>query len=289
MYSVLRSNRNSIFGFATAVVLGLSGCATRDLTKYPQPESPVAIKVGDAKLSQMSEMRIGSYYDEERQIVVSGHQSGVFPGMMLGVVGVFAADAANKSSGEKQFGDETAAGIELDVMLQELIDEALVDPRASNWKPDGDSLTLQLTPIALFTVEKSGDARLDAMIRAELFDANDTLQWRGGYHARSSETYPLNEDGWMAEDRFENAMHETLERLINACIDDTHGRFNELGEVLIKGKFAMGTIEFESRGFLVREDPDSVVIQFPQGNTYVADRSHYKIRKINPETGKPQS
>lgn len=203
----------------------------------------------------MSEIPIGAYYDQDRQIIVTGHQKGLLTGMMFGVVGVLVADSMNRSSGGKQYGAETAKGENLGSDLNTLLKSALAEGRALQWSLAPENAGLRLTPYAVFTVEKSGEAHLHAMLRAELPGPDGKPIWSGRYFARAPGSYPLTDDGWMNGDRFAAGMNAALGRALDICIDDTHGRLTGTKTITAKGHYPYLNIDLELRAIEVEENP----------------------------------
>jgi len=235
-------------------------------------------------MSKMSELPIGAYYDEPRHIIVTGHQKGLFTGMMFGIVGVVVADQMNKSSGGNKFGAEAAKGTDLGTILDELLAASAVDGNSPNWTRLAADGRLQLTPYAVFTVEKSGDARLYAMLRAELPGEDGKPLWSGRYFARVPGLHPLQESGWMSDNRFTDGMRPALRRALIACIDDSHGRLTGNEKITAKGRFAFLNMDLELRAIVVKEDPDAVVARLLIGDamvlagTHVLDRADFEIK-----------
>ena len=270
---------------AFILAASLTGCASFNrIAHYPTPQQDTSVAVAAKPLSKMTELPIGAYYDEPRHIVVTGHQKGLFTGMMFGIVGVVVADQLNKSSGSNKFGAEAAKGSDLGSVLDELLADSAANARASRWTITTGQAPLQLTPYAVFTVEKSGNARLYAMLRAEIPGSDGQPAWSGRYFARAPGLHPLQESGWMADDRFANGMRTALGRALAACIDDTHGRLTGAATVTAKGRFAYLNNDFELRAIAVREEPDSIIAKLVVGDalvlagTHVLDRSDYEIK-----------
>lgn len=267
---------------ALVAAVAFSGCASTSLSKYPSPQAPATVRVGTKKMSKMSELPVGAYYDEERQIIVAGHQKGLFTGILLGPIGVLAADSANRSVAREKFGDAASQGSDLGSVLQTLLDQAQAGSRAPHWSSSSASDRLELTPYALFTVQKSGDARLHAMIRAELLGADGKPTWTGRYFAPAPGAYPLAEDGWMAHGRFEEAIRSAFILALDACANDTSGKLVEKGRVAGKAVLPFMRSSFDIRGTLVQEQPDFVVIKFPgsAGVTHVISRADFNYRSL---------
>lgn len=277
----------SRLGLAAALIAALSGCASFNrIADYPTPRQPVAIAVVAKPMSKMNELPIGAYYDEPRQIIVTGHQKGLFAGMLFGVVGVIVADQMNKSSGASQFGDDAARSSgDLGAMLREAIDTAVRAGTAATWTHPAADAKVRLSPYAVFTVEKSGQARLYAMLRAEILGADGVPTWSARYFARAPGLHPLDgTDTWMNDGRFVAGMQTALARALDACIADTQGRFASGTPTLAKGRFAYINSELELPFLLVEEQADWVVGRLAAGDvmvlagTHVLDRADYTFK-----------
>lgn len=270
---------------ATLLAVAMTGCASFDrIADYPSPTRQIAVAVVEKPMSKMSELPVGTYYDEARQIIVTGHQKGLFTGMLFGVVGVLAADQINKSAGRSRYGTETAKGADLAVLLDEMVATAVAENRAQHWAKGAADGSLRLTPYAVFTVEKTGEARLYAMLRAEILGNNGKPSWSGRYFARAPGLLPLQESGWMADEQFSKGMRVALGHALNACIDDTHGRLTGTETITVKGRFAFLNMDLELRAIAVHEDSDRIIAKLAVGDamvmagTHVLDRADYEIK-----------
>jgi len=277
----------SRLGLAAAFIATLSGCASFNrIADYPAPNQPVAITVVAKPMSKMNELPIGAYYDEPRQIIVTGHQKGLFTGMLFGVVGVIVADQMNKSSGAARFGDDAARSTgDLAAMLHAAVDAAVRSGAAATWTVSGADAKVRLSPYAVFTVEKSGQARLYAMLRAEILGTDGAPTWSARYFARAPGLHPLDgTDTWMSEERFGVGMQTAIARALDACVADTHGRFGGGTPTLAKGRFAYINSELELPFLLVEEQSDWVVGRLAAGDvmvlagTHVLDRADYTFK-----------
>ena len=82
----------------------------------------------------MNELPLRCFYDEPRQIIISGHQKGLGWGMMFGVVGVLVADSTNKASAGKRFGESAhAASTDIGTLAREVLEEEIAAGRAPGW------------------------------------------------------------------------------------------------------------------------------------------------------------
>lgn len=283
----MTKNLRSLLAIAwlTLLAVAMTGCASFNrIAHYPSPTQPAAVSIVEKPMSKMSELPVGAYYDEPRHIIVTGHQKGLFTGMLFGVVGVVVADQLNKSAGSNRYGAEAAKGTDLAVLLEEMVGAALTEKRAQHWVKGTAKESLRLTPYAVFTVEKTGEARLYAMLRAEMLGRDGKASWSGRYFARAPGLLPLQESGWMADDRFADGMRTALGRALNACIDDTHGRLAGTDTITAKGRFAFLNMDLELRAIVVREESDRVVVKLAVGDamvlagTHVLDRADYEIK-----------
>lgn len=270
---------------AALLTLSFTGCATYNrIAPYPATGQPAKVEVGGVAMSKMSELPLGAYYDPDRQIIVTGHQKGVFTGMMFGLVGVMVADSMNRSSAKDKYGAAAAQGSDLKSILAALLEDPATVSRAPQWTREAAKVNLQLTPYALFTVEKTGQARLYAMLRAELPAAGDKPAWSVRYFAHAPGQYPLEAEGWMKPERFQPAMKAALAKALAACIDDTHGRLTGTKTVTAKGRYPYINEDFELRAIVAQENPDTLVVRLAVGDamvlagTHVLDRADYQIK-----------
>jgi hypothetical protein len=278
--------RRALQGVVTIIVAAaFTGCATFNrIATYPEAQKNTTVSVEAKRMSKMSELPLGAYYDESRHIIVTGHQKGLLTGMVFGVVGVVVADQMNESSGRDKFGSEVEKGSDLGGVLNELLAASITEGRASQWSHEMKDAGLQLTPYAVFTVEKNGDALLYAMLRAEIPRKDGKPTWSGRYFARAPGIHPLNETGWMTEERFSQAIRAGMVRALDACIDDTHGRLTGTATVTAKGKYPYINMDFELSAIVTQEHPDYVVVKLAVGDamvlsgTHVLNRADYEIK-----------
>lgn len=264
-----------------AVTAFVSGCASFNrIAPYPQAERATDVSVVRKPLSKMTELPIGAYYDDERQLVVTGHQKGLFTGMLFGPIGVVMAGQMNQSSAEKKYGDETSrAGNDLGSVLSELLSEAAGQQRAPSWSlNESGEGRLRLSPYAVFTVDKSGKAHMHAMLRAEILGQDRKPAWSARYFARAPGEHALDgEDGWMQNGRFATGIRSALEQALSACIEDTHGRLAEGRKVTAKGRFAYLNAPFELRAIVAREFPDALIARLVVGDAMVLAGTHVLV------------
>lgn len=275
-------------GVTAAVLTAFTGCASYTrIADYPTPSKPTEVSVVAKPMSKMNELPIGTYYDEQRHIIVTGHQKGMVAGMLFGVVGVLVTDQMNKSSGAAKYADDSARSrSDLVSMTRELLTEAMAGGHAPNWSlaPTATTGELRLSPYALFTVEKSGDARLYAILRAEILGADGKPTWSGRYFARAPGLHKLDGDNtWMSADHFAPAIRQALTRAVSVCVADAQGRFTNAKPTKVKGRFAYMNMELEWPFLVVEEQPDYVVGRLAAGDvmvmagTHVLDRTDYQF------------
>jgi hypothetical protein len=269
------------------LLLLYSGCASYNrIADYPAVGKPTTIGVVAKPMSKMNELPIGAYYDLDRQIIVTGHQKGLFTGLMFGVVGVLVADQLNKSSGASKYGDDSASsGVDLATLTRELVAQSVADGTAPGWSVAAAEAGLRLSPYAVFTVEKSGETHLYAMLRAEIIGANGKPTWSARYFARAPGLHKLDgDDTWMTGGRFEPAMRAALQRTIATCIADTHGKLSGATTLTAKGRFPYLNMDLELRTIAVQENADSIIGRLAIGDavvfagTHVLDRKDYVIK-----------
>lgn len=270
-----------------ALSLSLGGCASfKRIADYPAPAAPAQVAVVPKPMSKMSELPLGAFYDESRGIIVSGHQKGVFTGMMFGIVGVIVADQMNKSSAESKYGENSArSGQDLVSLTSELVSAASTRGDSPQWTIGAANPGLRLTPYAVFTVEKDGQSRLHAMLRAETLGKDGAPGWSARYFARAPGLHPLEGgDTWMTGTRFSDGMRTSLARALQACIDDTHGRLTTKSYQIARGHYPYINFDIDLRAIVVQETPDYIVAKLAVGDvmvlagTHVLDRADYTFK-----------
>jgi hypothetical protein len=273
----------------SSIVLALifSGCASFNrIAEYPTPRQPTDVAIVAKPMSKMKELPLGVFYDEPRQIIISGHQKGLGWGMLFGVVGVMVADSANKSGAEKRFGESArGSATDLGTIAHEVVQQEIAASTAATWTLHSAPAHLQLSPYALFTVQKSGQARLHAMLRAEILGADGKPTWSARYFARAEGDHPIEgEAGWMTGTRFADGMRAALHRAVKVCIDDTQGRLTGTRTIKAKGLFPyLNTDKLELPFIVVEENDLTLVGRLAAGDvmvmagTHVLDRSDFTV------------
>lgn len=292
-------NTRSILQSATALRLGLalltttvfSGCASfNHIANYPTPAKPATVAIVAKPLSKMSELPVGAYYDDKREIVISGHQKGLGVSMLFGVVGVLVADAANKSSAESRFGASAQSSVtDLLSLTRAALQETIAAGHAPQWTATDAAAQLQLSPHAVFTVMDSGKARLYAMLSAQVPGAaGSDPAWSVRYFVRAPGEYAVEgADGWMTQNRFSEAMATALRRAVQVCADDAHGKLTGTKKVKAKGRFAMVNFEFDLPILVVSETDDTIVGRLAVGDamimsgTHILNRADYQIKEAD--------
>jgi hypothetical protein len=269
------------------VALTFSGCASFNrIADYPTPRQPSDVAIVAKPMSKMNELPLGAFYDEPRQIIISGHQKGLGWGMVFGIVGVMVADSANKSGAEKRFGDSArSSATDLGTITQEALEQEIAGNPTATWQLHPAPAHLLLSPYAVFTVQKSGQARLHAMLRAEILGADGKPTWSARYFARAEGEHTIEgEDGWMNGTRFADGMRGALQRVIKVCIDDTQGKLTGSRTIKAKGLFPfLNTDKIELPFIVVQESEQSIVGRLAAGDvmvmagTHVLDKSDFTI------------
>jgi len=273
--------------FVASAALLFSGCATFDrIAPYPTPAKSETVAIVAKPMSKMSELPLGVFYDEPRHIIISGHQKGLGWGMMFGLVGVMVADQANKSGAESRFGASARTSTtDLGTILADVVREELAAGVAPGWSLQNAPAHLQFTPYALFTVLKSGKARLYAVLRAEIPGADGKPTWSGRYFVRADGEMPIETaDGWMTGDRFSDGMRVAMREALKTCVEDIRGQLTGTRTVKAKGIFPyINTDVLELPFIVVKEDEQHLVAKLAAGDamvmagTHVLNRADYKI------------
>jgi hypothetical protein len=267
----------------------LSGCATYNrIADFPNPGKPATVAVVAMRINTFTGVPMGTYCDQERQIIVSGHQHGQIFALLLGPIGTIVVHEANASAGESRFGSslQTSSPTDLATLTNELITEAIANQHAPGWTLAKEKPQLRVSPYALFTVN-SDKAHLFAMLRAEMAgpNPNDGPIWSVRYLVRVPGERPIDgPDGWMAENRFVASMRAALRRALQACMDDCAGKLTVTKMVYVQG--LMPYLKDTSRPLpfmIVCEYDDAVVARLALrddpmcAGTYVLDRADYQF------------
>jgi hypothetical protein len=196
------------------------------------------------------------------------------------------ADQANKSGAETRFG-ASAHGSTTDVgtVLAEVINEELAAGIAPGWSLQNAPAHLQFTPYALFTVLKSGDARLYAVLRAEIPGPDGKPSWSGRYFVRADGEMPIETpDGWMSGTHFSDGIRGALRAALKTCADDIRGKLTGTRTIKAKGVFPyVNTDVLELPFIVVKEDEEHLIAKLAAGDamvmagTHVLNRADYKI------------
>lgn len=264
-----------------------TGCATYNrIADHPDPDSNQAVQIVKTPLSRMNDLPIGSVYDKDNQIVVVGHQKGIMPAVLLGgVVGVLAVDQLNRSVGNDAYGDATKSeNLNVSTLAEEVLSDLLAAHPEGRWdlrsESSPQSKTLQLNTHAVFVVRKDGQARLFAMLRAQLIGPDGKPSWDTQYFARGAEDYPIGvEDGWRKGTRFADNMTGALTKCFRACYLDSQGKLTGTRTVTLKGPFPyLPKDNFTWPVMVVHEDDDEWIVKLLAGDVAVLAGTHV----INP-------
>jgi len=268
---------------AILTVLLSTGCATYNrIADHPDPDSKQAVQITRTPLSKMNDLPIGAVYDKENQIVIVGHQKGLMPAMLLGgVVGVLAADQINKSAGQKKYGEAASSEIlDVSILAEKVLEDLLSEHPEGNWdlhtEANDYDETLQLTSHAVFVVRKDGNARLFALLRAQLVGPDGETSWNTQYFARGTEDYPIGvEDGWRQGTRFSDNMTAALQKCFKACYLDSQGKLTGNRTVTLKGPFPFLPQDiFDLPAIVVREDEEEWIVKLLAGDDAVLAGTH---------------
>ncbi|HET7535886.1 MAG TPA: hypothetical protein VFJ90_05490 [Candidatus Didemnitutus sp.] len=272
---------------AISAVALLSGCASFDrIAPYPTPSKAETVAIVATPMSKMSELPMGVFYDEPRHIIITGHQKGAGVGMMFGLVGVLVADQVNKSGAETRFGTTAQASkVDVGTILADVVKQELDAGIAPGWSLQNAPAHVQLTPYALFTVLKSGQARLYAVLRAEVPGSDGKPKWSGRYFVRADGERPVETaDGWMSGTYFADGMHAALQQAVRTCAEDLQGKLTGTRTVKARGIFPyLNTDTFELPFIVVKEDDQHLIAKLAAGDamvmagTHVLNRADYKI------------
>jgi len=271
-----------------------SGCATfNKIAPYPKGQPPVDLAIGKRPLSKMNDLPLGAYYDEAHGIVVTGYQKGVRVGMLFGVVGVLVANSANKSTGTARYSENAAhMGTDLAALTKDVLTQKLASGACPAVKALSETGQLEVTPFALFSVQKDGKARLHAMLRVELRNKPQTdPQWSVRYFAKAPGEYSIEgADNWTVEDRYAKGMKTAIERAVAVMLDDLQGKLVEKRKVEAKGIYPAFNTEFEFPIIVVDENEKEIVGRIAigdvmiMGGTHVLDRSDFTIKDADFKT-----
>jgi len=285
--TVTMYKRTLTLACATASLLLFAGCASFSrIADYPTPGKETTVAVVAKPMSKMSELPVGAFYDEPRQIIISGHQKGLGWGLLFGVVGVMVADSANKSGAEKRFGESAhSSTTDLGTITREVLEQEIANGQVTGWTFGAPPAHLQLSPYAVFTVQKSGQARLYAMLRAEIPGADGKPSWTARYFVRAPGEHTIEgEGGWMSGTAFSDGMRSALQRAILVCRDDSQGRLTGTRTIKAKGLLPyLNTDSWELPFILVQENDEYVVGRLAAGDvmvmagTHVLDRADFKF------------
>lgn len=294
-------SRNSRFGgklrrlsFLPACLAGVllaitPGCATfKKISPYPGG-APVQVSVEKKPLSKMKDLPVGVYYDQPHQLVVTGYQKGVMAGALLfGLVGVMVADSANKSAGTSRYSANAARmGADLTTLTHETLAEQLkagAFPAIAGIITEGGQL--QITPFAVFSVQKNGKARLHAMVRAELLGkAGEEPRWSVRYFARAPGEYMVEgTDSWAADNRYATGMKSALARTISVLLKDMQSSLIEKRKVKAKGIYPFLNKEIELPMIVLSESESELIARLAVGDvmtlagTHVVDKADFTIK-----------
>lgn len=105
--------------------------------------------------SKMTEIPVGVYYDKTRRVALAGHQGGIILGVMLGPLGVLAADEVNKDIGEEKL-QAYAEDHESDVVMN--LAQAALIRELSGLDVESATQALNVAPFVILTADNEDQA-----------------------------------------------------------------------------------------------------------------------------------
>jgi hypothetical protein len=217
-----------------SVVLVLSGLAAVGCThalSRPMPDikGRLALKVSNEKVW---EHPTGVYQIPDTSVYISGHQ-GAAPavGALFGIIGVVAAHAAAKGTGEKKIKD-VEAQLRLDIVAiaeRMLAEEVQRQPDTNRFRPTGSPAdgSLEITPYLVMNFIGENQVRPWVVLKTTLKDGRGDAKWKTRFIAGASEARPLGgESGWATGngDKLRKAVDRNLRVAIDALLREASGR-----------------------------------------------------------------
>ena len=261
-------NRVRIALALIAAVVG-TGCAHSLAQPMPALTGSVALRVSSEQASGWTDMPIGVHRIPETSVYVSGHQGAAGIGMLFGPIGLAAAHAAAKSTGEKKAGDSTALRIDITARTEVVLNEEVERRRdtmrfALSGRPA--DATLEVVPYVVLTFVGEERVRPWVVLKALLKDAGGSEKWKTRYIASLDDPRQLTSDaGWTAADG--QPLREAIDRALRAGVDvmlrDAAGQVprGKGPTVKVKGNWVWVKQPMEISAEVLEETPDRVVVR----------------------------
>ena len=280
-----RSLPNLVLVVLTAVVA--TGCAQALRQPMPETKGRLGVKIVPELPSKMSEMPMGVHQIPDAPVYISGHQ-GAAPsvGMLFGVIGVLAADAAAQSTGETRTRD-VQSELRLDVVAEaeRLLADELARTDAARFAPAGTADTLiEVAPYVVLNFVGEDRVRPWVVLRTARKDKG-AEKWKTRYIAAVRETRPLGGDGgWASEGGapLRQAVGEARRTAIAVLMRDISGslRSGPARTVKISAQWVWVKPPIEVEADVLDETEDTVVVTPRIGDRRPAPLSRRHLQRL---------
>lgn len=257
--------------------LFLSACASYShIQDYPEKQAIKTVVIAKSPLSKMSDLPMGVFYDEENQIIVSGHQKGSFLGVLFGPLGMLATDKADKAAGESRFGSTVKNNTnDLVQITKNELNELIASGYSPLIKLGSANADITISPHAQFTVLPSGKAKLYALLKVGMKNSADGTNWSARYWSMAPGEYFIEgDDGWMTNGRFSDGMQSALKNAMKVCSAEIHNTLSGAKKIKAKGRFPYIGKPVELPFISIYETPDMIVGRLVAGDAVTFSGTH---------------
>ncbi|WP_152604040.1 hypothetical protein [Methylotenera sp. N17] len=257
--------------------LFLSACASYShIQNYPEKQAIKTVVIAKSPLSKMSDLPMGVFYDEENQIIVSGHQKGSFLGILFGPLGMLATDQANKAAGESRFGSTVKSNTnDLVQITQNELNELIASGSSPLIKLGSGNADITISPHAQFTVLPSGKAKLYALLKVDMKNSTDGTNWSARYWSMAPGEYFIEgNDGWMTNGRFSEGMQFALKNAMKVYSAEIHSTLTGAKKIKAKGMFPYIGNPVEMPFISIYETTDKIIGRLAAGDAVTFSGTH---------------
>lgn len=265
----------SLVAFASglAALIAVSH-ASAETAQAPQAETrPIAVVYSDQGPSGVSDVAMGAYRVPGSNLIISGYQKGGALGLLLGPVGLVAQSAVN-SGAAKESVSNTGDALRIDIAQQavKVTQTALASDRyaqtfTATAHPGGPTLTV--IPYVVVTFKTDTDVRPYVFLKAKLNNGGPSDASRSTrYICCIGPALPLTgESGLTANggEPFRKMVEQELEAAVKLMLDDVNSPYVRDKSKLthIEAPFPFGRTRLKLKGYILSEDPNSVIVDLP--------------------------
>lgn len=245
-----------------------SGCATyKKAEPYPADAPKSAVTIDKDTHPSTANMIVGTYYDAEHRVAVTGHQRGDVVGGMFGVVGVLVADAVDKSVGAHKFSNTLQKfPTNLTEQTRDALAAAIQSEGTDRIIATSDSqdteACLNVIPLVVMQIVGNNSAHAFVELRVTLTDKKNAVLWETWLHASAPGMFYRNQnEDWDPENHLQEAIKTAIDNAAWTLVQDVEGKLNGTRTVYVKGPFCWQPTAIKYKALVVAETEDLIVLR----------------------------